>query len=143
MPTYHHHLALAPPDAPRPVLSLWHGATRPSRPARRRVRARVQDVSIRLATAGDADALARLADLDSVAPLDGDAVVAERDGELIAAVALDGGRTAADPFAPTHDILELLVLRARQVANAPRGARSPRRRRVGFWARRGAVWGWS
>jgi hypothetical protein len=139
MPTHHHNLVWPHRTLQSPVLPPRRAAPRPPRPARRGLRARVHDVSIRLATVGDADALARLADLDSTPPLDGAAVVAERDGELIAAVALDDGRTAADPFAPTHDILELLALRAEQVATALRAASSPRRARVRFWARRGAA----
>ena len=45
-------------------------------------------------------------------PPQGDVLLAELDGRLVAALPLDGGRAVADPFTPTQEIVELLVLRA-------------------------------
>jgi hypothetical protein len=69
--------------------------------------------------------LARLAALDSAPPLRGQALVADRNGRLLAAVSLDDGRAVADPFERTAEAVELLRLRARQVAT---GHAAPRRR---------------
>jgi hypothetical protein len=132
--TNHHHLAWPYRTLQSPLLPPRHPT------GRRRTHAPApEEISIRLATARDAQALARLADLDSAPPLDGAAVLAERDGEVIAAVALDDRRSAADPFAPTHDVLELLAMRAEQIAAAVRGRRAPRRARIRFWAREGTA----
>src|SRR5882724_11601506 len=92
-----------------------------SRSAQRRSaakpRRRPVDVTIRRAFPDDAQTLARLAALDSSAPLTGDALVAEVAGELWAAVALPGGHTIADPFRPTGELVGLLRVRARQLAD--------------------------
>jgi hypothetical protein len=69
------------------------------------------DITIR--NAYDREVLARLAALDSSAPLSGDALVAESDGRAVAAIELGSGRTVADPFVRTADVVELLRLRAR------------------------------
>jgi hypothetical protein len=75
-------------------------------------------ISIRRADASDARALWRLAALDNApAPHDGPGVlVAEVAGRIVAAV--DPDRAIADPFQPTAEIVELLRLRASQVAAA-------------------------
>ena len=91
------------------------------------------DIVIRPASAADAAALRRLAALDGApAPQAGpDALVAEQDGRLVAAHA--DGRAIADPFRPTAPIVELLRLRASQLAAAA-GSADPapqgRRRRL-------------
>jgi hypothetical protein len=75
-------------------------------------------ISIRLATPGDAVALARLAALDSAAVPPGPVLLAERDGALQAALALDGQRTTiADPFAPTAELVALLRVRAARLSD--------------------------
>jgi hypothetical protein len=70
------------------------------------------DVVIRRAGEGDEARLRILSALDSARPLAGPALVAERNGALIAAIALDGGRTVADPFVASAPYVELLELRA-------------------------------
>ncbi len=84
-------------------------------------------IQIRAARDDDASALLRLAALDSApAPRHG-ALLAIVDGELQAALALDSGRTIADPFRPTADVVELLRTRAHLMGI--RGS-APRRRRL-------------
>ena len=68
----------------------------------------------------DAAALMRLAALDSRRALRGSIVVAERDGQLLAAISLDDGRTVADPFAPTADLIALLRVHAAESARPQR-----------------------
>jgi hypothetical protein len=82
---------------------------------------------LRTATAADTAALERLAGLDSARPLTGDVVVASIDGELRAALSLDTGRSVADPF---HTSLELLPL-----LRTAAGGERPRRRALGRVAR--------
>jgi hypothetical protein len=93
------------------------------------------EVVIRRAFPEDASTLARLALLDSQRPIAGPALLAERGGVAVAAVALDGSRTVADPFSPTADLVALLHLRA-DALSAP--ARS-RRGRGPILRRRPAV----
>jgi hypothetical protein len=76
------------------------------------------DITIRSARDADADALARLAALDSSHVPSGELLVAEVSGELVAA-ASDAG-VIADPFRPTADVVDLLRLRA--AVRAPRRA---------------------
>jgi hypothetical protein len=76
---------------------------------------------LRSATAADADALDRLAALDSARPLTGQVVVASVDGDLRAALSLETGRSVADPFHPSLELVPLLRTAA--------GER-PRRRRA-------------
>ncbi|MEA2295380.1 MAG: hypothetical protein QOE86_3019 [Solirubrobacteraceae bacterium] len=86
------------------------------------------EITIRSARDADADALVRLAALDSSRVPGGDLLVAEVDGELVAA-ASDAG-VIADPFRPTADVVQLLRLRG-TVVRAPRGtARRPVRARL-------------
>lgn len=96
----------------------------PSRPARRPV-----EVTIRRAFPDDADALGRLAALDSGCPPAGDTLVAEVAGELWAALALDGAPAIADPFRPTRELVALLRTRAGQL-QAPAPAPAPPARRL-------------
>jgi hypothetical protein len=76
-------------------------------------------VVIRLAVAQDAPTLERLALLDS-APrlLSGTVLVAEVDGELLAARAVEDGRTVADPFRRTAHLTALLATRAQLLRGA-------------------------
>ena len=70
-------------------------------------------LALRRAEPRDADAVRRLAALDEVAPLEGDVLLALADGQPVAALSLEDGRVAADPFAPTADAVELLQVRWR------------------------------
>jgi len=75
--------------------------------------ARGARLAIRRAEPRDAAAVHRLAVLDEEAPLRGDVLLALADGRPVAAISLEDGRVAADPFAPTADAVELLQLRSR------------------------------
>jgi hypothetical protein len=68
--------------------------------------------TIRFATEEDADTLRRLAALDSLPQLRGRVLIAEDDHVPFAALAVDDGRTVADPFRRTDMPLVLLRLRA-------------------------------
>jgi hypothetical protein len=76
-----------------------------------------------------------LAQLDSVKPLTGPVLVAEADGRAVAAISVDDGRTAADPFLPSADAVAVLRMRVAQLQpGATVGAR--RRRLAGRRANR-------
>jgi hypothetical protein len=75
-------------------------------------------LTLRLAGPADAEALARLAQLDSRRVPDGTVLVGEVDGELWAATSLDDGHMVADPFRPTGGVLALLTQRAHQLRRA-------------------------
>lgn len=83
---------------------------------------------IRRATPTDAQALGRLAAVDSEQPLGGDALVALVDGELRAALSLLDGRAIADPFRHTAELVDLLRVRAAQLAGPAVPRRSLRAR---------------
>jgi hypothetical protein len=79
----------------------------------KRSRARAHDaVTIRHAQPADAEALQRLAAMDSRRVPSGELYVAERDGRLAAAVSIDTGAVIADPFEPTAAVVDLLRLHA-------------------------------
>ena len=63
---------------------------------------------IRLAHPDDELTLRRLAELDSARPLVGSVLIAEASGIARAALGLRDGRTVADPFFPTTDLVDLL-----------------------------------
>jgi hypothetical protein len=86
-------------------------------------------VTLRFGFPDDAQALARLATLDSARPLAGPVLLAEVGGELWAALSLADGAVVADPFHPTSALVELLNARARQLSEAGAGA--------GRWSARG------
>ena len=69
-------------------------------------------------------ALERLTLRDDRPALRGHVLVAERDGELVAATSVTSGRTIADPWRPTADLVTLLELRAAQIrrTETPAGA---------------------
>jgi hypothetical protein len=83
------------------------------------------DITVRRAVAADYGQLERLAALDSTRPPRGPALVAEVDSRMIAALPIGSGRAIADPFEPTAEVVALLHLRARQLAEA---SAPPRRR---------------
>ena len=70
-------------------------------------------IVIRHASDADARILIDLALLDDRAPLSGPALIAEVDGVARAALDLHDGSVAADPFARTAELVELLKLHAR------------------------------
>jgi hypothetical protein len=72
-------------------------------------------VTIRRAGSQDAVALKLLAMLDSTRPLSGPVLVAESGGLVLAAISLEDGRVAADPFFPTADLVALLRARAERL----------------------------
>jgi len=80
-------------------------------------------ITIRPATAADAGALVRLAQLDSQHSRAGEHVVAEADGQLVAAVAIADGTTYADPFVRSDGAVALLHSHL-AAANALRRRRS-------------------
>jgi len=79
---------------------------------------------LRPATSADAADLERLAGLDSARPLAGDVMLAHADGRLRAAISLESGRSVADPFYPS---LELVPLLRAAAGERPRRSRSWRR----------------
>jgi hypothetical protein len=86
-------------------------------------------VAIRAAGPADAKALAALAETDSAPraaarlarlaadPAEGAVLVADIDGHPVAALDVARDNAVADPFEPTARIVELLRLRARQLAH--------------------------
>ena len=83
------------------------------------------DLSIRFAAAGDAEPLQRVAERDSRLLPGGRLLIAEVAGEVQAALSVDTGEWVADPFRPTAALVDLLRLRARQVARGPQGTKRP------------------
>jgi len=83
-------------------------------------------IVIRLAHPDDELTLRRLAELDSARPLVGSVLIAEAAGVPRAALSLPDGRSVADPFFPTKDLIDLLKVRAARL----RG--HGRRGRLGF-----------
>jgi hypothetical protein len=91
-------------------------------------------LTVRQARAGE-PGMEVLAQLDSVKPLTGTVLVAEVEGKPIAAISVEDGHTAADPFAPSADAVAVLRMRAAQLQpGVTAGAR--RRRLVGRRAHR-------
>ncbi|MEY2442431.1 MAG: hypothetical protein QOJ46_1857 [bacterium] len=87
------------------------------------------NIVIRHSVAEDVRTLVGLAALDSRPELTGPALLAEVDGVARAALDLHDGSVAADPFARTAELVELLRLRARAIA-AAEGPRESWRSRV-------------
>ena len=82
-----------------------------------------ETLTIRMAVSADAEALRRLAQLDSAPPPEPvPMLVAEVGGELRAALPLAGGRAIADPFRWTVELVAMLTERTRQLAPPPRRA---------------------
>jgi hypothetical protein len=69
--------------------------------------------TIRQATADDAYALNRLAELDSQRPLGDHVLIGEIDGRAAAAISLIDSRVVANPFEATAQLSALLRIRAR------------------------------
>jgi hypothetical protein len=77
-------------------------------------------ITIRHSTDDDRAAILTLAALDSRPAPAGDVLLAFTGSELRAALPLDGGAPVADPFHPTAEVLDLLRLRANQMASRRR-----------------------
>jgi hypothetical protein len=71
---------------------------------------------IRTATASDAEALQRLAALDSRNLVAGPHLLAELDGQAVAALSRTDGSVVADPFTRTDTIVAMLRHRGTQLA---------------------------
>jgi hypothetical protein len=82
-------------------------------------------VTIRHGREADAEALSRLAQLDSHGELEGPVLVGEVGDEIWAAVSLDDYEVVADPFRLSGELAFLLVQRARQLRR-PEGRRRRR-----------------
>ena len=91
-------------------------------------------VTLRFGFPDDADALGRLAALDSSRPPAPPVLLAEVAGELRAALSLSDGAVVADPFHPTTALKELLQARASQLTTS-----GPRRARLRSWFRPGVA----
>ena len=87
--------------------------------------AKSTDFTLRLAVPADAEAIDRLALLDSRRAPRGTVLLAEVDGELWAALSVDDGHAVADPFRPTGELVAMLLERARQMRTTPRTADLP------------------
>jgi hypothetical protein len=98
--------------------SFMHHATRPPDPRvspRRRPRPVDGDLTIRLARVPER-AIEQLAELDGRVLSGGPSLVAELDGRAIAALSLTDATAVADPMRPSAPFVELLRVRARQLA---------------------------
>jgi hypothetical protein len=95
--------------------------------------------AIRLATADDAAALRRLAELDSAAPLDGPVLVGEISGTPVVAISLKDDRKIADPFIPTDHLLTAMRLRAKGMRAVERTPSLRRRLRAAVPVARAAA----
>jgi hypothetical protein len=74
-----------------------------------------EQLTIRAATPSDTAAVRALAELDSSPPLAGHVLLAERNGVPVAAISLQAGTVAADPFQPSADARRVLRLRRYQL----------------------------
>lgn len=80
---------------------------------------RAATLTVRLAArAGDEAELRRVAELDSTRAPEGRVLVAELDGRVVAWLEPASRRTAADPFVPTAEAVDVLRLRAAQLRPA-------------------------
>jgi hypothetical protein len=76
----------------------------------------------------DLEAVTRLAELDSRAPLDGPVLGIEVEGVLLAAISLNTGKAVADPFSRTSELRALLKLRVAQIQERRSDTRGRRAR---------------
>jgi hypothetical protein len=89
-------------------------------------------ITLRYGFPDDAEAIARLAALDSAEVPCRPILLAEVAGELRAALSLVDGSVVADPFYPTRTLVDLLAARARQLQRADSPGRAARER---WWGR--------
>ena len=98
--------------------SLLHTLLGPAK----RIDPGAHDLTLRYATSADAEALERLAQLDSAHVPAGTVLAAAVDGDVWAAVSVEYGDAVADPFRPSGELVSLLQERARQMRRQrPRG----------------------
>src|SRR3954447_6572333 len=90
----------------------------------------VAPLTIRPAAPADADALERLAQLDSSRAPRGDVLVAEVGDEMWAALSLDNSHAIADPLRPSAEAVLILAERSRQLRRARRPHRGRRSLRL-------------
>jgi hypothetical protein len=95
-----------------------------------------QKLTIRYATPDDADAIARLAQVDSSRPPRGVVLLAEVGDVLWAAISLDDYHLVADPLRPSGELAFLLAQRARDLHRTEHG--DGRRRLPRVWPTHGA-----
>jgi hypothetical protein len=76
-------------------------------------------IILRIAEVGDTGALRILAELDSRQLPAGPLLIAEVDGRVEAALGLQDGEAIADPFRRTAHLVELLRVRAAELAARP------------------------
>jgi hypothetical protein len=74
-----------------------------------------EQLTIRAATPSDAATVRDLAELDSAPPLTGHVLLAELNGAPVAAISLQAGTVAADPFQPSAGAARVLQLRRYQL----------------------------
>jgi hypothetical protein len=74
------------------------------------------NITVRPAAASDYPTIWQVAALDDSSVPGGPLLVAELEGELVAALSLESGHAIADPFQRTIEAVDLLRLRASQVA---------------------------
>jgi hypothetical protein len=101
-----------------------------------------QNYDIHRATAAeDREALKRLAQLDSRAPIAGEALIGAMNGKPAAAISLDDGSVTADPFQRTAQLVQVLHHRKRSIEAAAETPDVTRRMRaaVGTVARASAL----
>ena len=79
-----------------------------------------EPVLVRRATSGDLSRIRTLALLDDRRIGEGPYLVAEIADEMLAAMSLASGTVVADPFRRTRDAVELLRMRAEQIAERER-----------------------
>jgi hypothetical protein len=89
-------------------------------------------IVIRRAYPDDASALHRLAQLDSTRLPADSYLVAEVEGELKAAIGLDSGAVAADPFHASAPLVKLLGLHAGALKRRERQAKKAERKLRGI-----------
>src|SRR3954466_13180918 len=88
----------------------------------------VAPLTIRLAAAADAPAVATLAELDSARAPRGDVLLAEVGDELWAALSLEDGHAVSDPLRPSAEAVLVLAERSRQLKRIRRPRSHPLRR---------------
>lgn len=94
-------------------------------------------VTLRFGFPDDANAMARLAALDSSEVPSGPVLLAEVAGEPRAALSLRDGAVIADPFQHTTQVVDLLHIRATQLGRGPGKRRRWRWQRPGMARVRG------
>ena len=114
--------------ADRYAVAEAHRRARTGRRARERMG--YDSVTIRRVTPDDWPAVERLAQLEGRPPLREDALLAEVGDDVLAVHSLHDGRTLADPFQPTAELVSLLKARARHAARPGATIVKPVRRAV-------------